>query len=165
MKTFLASLLILLVALVPVSVYADVVTMENVTASAASAVGGPAVVHMTIPLPQVSVKSLLAYAEVQFDAALDPNLEIELWEDTGTQTKPWDLESAENVSRTKWVMDKAGGPLVRFDITKLAQDWVSQTKNNNGVLIRLRPGQEAKEMTLAQQPKIKVIYHIVSVDN
>ena len=165
MKTCLASLLLLLVVLVPLSGYADVVTMENVTTSAASAVGGPAAVHLSIPLPQIPAKSMLAYAEVQFEAELDPNLEVELWEDTGTQTKPWDLESAENVSRTKWVMDDGGAALVRFDITKLAQDWVSQTKNNNGVLIRLRPGQEVKDITLAQQPKIKVVYHIVSVDN
>ena len=163
MKTFMASLLILFVALVP-SASADVITMENVTTSAASAVGGPAIVHFTVPLPEVPAKAILGYAELQFEASLDPNLEIELWEDTGTQMKPWNVEDSGNIVQTKWVMDKAGGPLVRFDITKLAQDWVSQTKNNNGVLIRLRPDQDAKDMTMAQEPKIKVIYHIVSVD-
>ena len=165
MKSYLALFVVALIALVPMSVYGDVVAVDNLSYTLVTEEDGTKVVHMTVPTPQAPEKTVIAYVELRFEADLAEALEVELWEDTGGQTNAWDLEDRQNVRHTKWVMGADGSKQVRFDITELAQEWTNATKANNGVLIRLRPDQESKHMALKQDPKVRLLYHVLSVDD
>jgi hypothetical protein len=160
----MAILLTMMSVLVPMFTYGDVVTVD-VSHSVVTAGDGTQYIHVSVPTPEARAKTIVGFVELRFEANVDEDLEVELWEDTGVETNPWDLEDVTNVSQAKWVMDRDGAPSVRFDITKLAQDWLSETKANNGVYVRLRQDQAALDMALMQDPKMKLVYHVLSVSD
>ena len=164
MRTLLAFALTMLIVTVPMSVYGDVVTVENLTYSVEMDENGGKYLHVAVPTPQAGAKTIIGYAELRFEAAVDENLELELWEDTGSQGPTWDAESASDVKRARWVMGKDGSSGVRFDLTDLGRSWANEDKTNNGVLIRLRPGQSATDMVLNQEPRMKLVYHVLSAN-
>jgi len=116
---------------------------------------GAKYLHISVPSPAATTR--VAYAELTFEADVAEGVEIELWEDPGDGSRPWERQQS-GIDRRLWVTDNRSLNLVRFDVTDLVQGWL-KGQANNGVLIRVAPGHGQKDLILETTPNLTFKYH------
>jgi len=110
---------------------------------------------VSLSIPSIPKGTRVTYAEVTFQTAVSHGLEIELWENPGDDSVPWD-KPIPSLGRRMWVTSNTNA--VRFDVTDLVQAWLSSGKNQ-GVLIRVSPGQLEADLVLDPKPDVTFKYH------
>jgi hypothetical protein len=82
-------------------------------------------------------------AFLELHVALEPGQEVELWQDTGTERKPWERREDYGLRKAHWVADERTGSLVRLDVTGLVRRWMAEPGvKHPDLLIRIAPDGE-----------------------